>query len=120
MKLLTTGSAPISANVMDFLKIGLLTEVIEGACRSYPPLSRCSLNPIISPGYGMTENCGSFVRTWTYDPKSSGTVGAPVPNSELKLIDVPSMNYSAEDKPFPRGEICMRGGPRFTCYYKGA
>ncbi len=67
----------------------------------------------------MTENCASFVRTWTYDPKASGTVGAPLPNCELKLIDVPSMGYSAEDKPYPRGEICMRGEQRFTCYYKG-
>ncbi|KAI0637080.1 acetyl-CoA synthetase-like protein [Trametes polyzona] len=92
MHMITTGSAPISANVMDFLKIGLL--------------------------YGMTENCGSFVRTWTNDPTSSGTVGSPLPNAELKLVDVPSMGYSAEDKPYPRGEICMRGGQRFTCYYK--
>lgn len=28
--MITTGSAPISANVMDFLKIGLLCTVIEG------------------------------------------------------------------------------------------
>ncbi|RPD66021.1 acetyl-CoA synthetase-like protein [Lentinus tigrinus ALCF2SS1-7] len=98
MKLITTGSAPISANVMDFLKVGLLTEVVEG--------------------YGMTENCGSFVRTWSYDATSSGTVGSPLPNCELKLLDVPSMGYSAEDKPHPRGEICMRGAQRFTCYYK--
>ena len=69
--------------------------------------------------YGMTENCGSFVRTWSYDPTSSGTVGSPLPNCELKLIDVPSMGYSAEDKPYPRGEICMRGEQRFSCYYKG-
>ncbi len=69
--------------------------------------------------YGMTENCGSFVRAWTDDPTSSGTVGSPLPNAELKLVDVPEMGYSAEDKPFPRGEICMRGAQRFTCYYKG-
>ncbi|KAM5538994.1 hypothetical protein V8D89_007217 [Ganoderma adspersum] len=98
MRLFSSGSAPISANVMDFMKIGILSEVIEG--------------------YGMTENCASFVRTWTYDPKSSGTVGAPLPNCELKLIDVPSMGYSAEDRPYPRGEICMRGEQRFTCYFK--
>ncbi|KAI0374775.1 acetyl-CoA synthetase-like protein [Pilatotrama ljubarskyi] len=98
VRLITSGSAPISANVMDFLKIGLLSSIIEG--------------------YGMTENCGSFVRTWNYDPTSSGTVGAPLPNAELKLVDVPSMGYSAEDKPYPRGEICMRGAQRFSCYYK--
>ncbi|KAI0781049.1 acetyl-CoA synthetase-like protein [Trametes elegans] len=99
VKIITSGSAPISANVMDFLKIGLLTSIIEGH-------------------YGQTENCGSFVRTWNFDPTSSGTVGSPLPNAELKLIDVPSMGYSAEDKPYPRGEICMRGTQRFSCYYK--
>lgn len=67
----------------------------------------------------MTENCASFARTWIRDAGASGTVGSIMPNTELKLIDVPSMGYSAEDKPFPRGEICMRGEQRFTCYYKG-
>ncbi|TBU65954.1 acetyl-CoA synthetase-like protein [Dichomitus squalens] len=99
LRIFTSGSAPISANVMDFMKIGILSEVIEGT-------------------YGMTENCGSFVRTWSYDPTSSGTVGSPLPNCELKLVDVPSMGYSAEDKPYPRGEICMRGEQRFSYYYK--
>ncbi|OSD01625.1 acetyl-CoA synthetase-like protein [Trametes coccinea BRFM310] len=98
VRIITSGSAPISANVMDFLKIGLLASMVEG--------------------YGMTENCGAFVRTWTDDASASGTVGAPLPNAELKLIDVPSMGYSADDKPYPRGEICMRGTQRFTCYYK--
>ncbi|KAI0831191.1 acetyl-CoA synthetase-like protein [Trametes gibbosa] len=99
VQMVTSGSAPISANVMDFLKIGLCCTVVEGT-------------------YGMTENCGCFVRNWTNDRSASGTVGAPFPTSELKLVDVPAMGYSAEDKPHPRGEICMRGGPRFKCYYK--
>ena len=30
MRIFTSGSAPISANVMDFMKIGILSEVIEG------------------------------------------------------------------------------------------
>ena len=139
MRLFSSGSAPISANVMDFMKIGILSEVIEGAHRSLMPCLilcidglRYRVKPnheckdlteiktlLLHSRYGMTENCASFVRTWTYDPKSSGTVGAPLPNCELKLIDVPSMGYSAEDKPYPRGEICMRGEQRFTCYFKG-
>ena len=38
--LIPTGSAPISANVMEFLKIGLLCEVLEGMNRSIVPKIR--------------------------------------------------------------------------------
>ncbi|TDL27290.1 acetyl-CoA synthetase-like protein [Rickenella mellea] len=98
IKLLTCGSAPISADAMDFLKVAFACDVVEG--------------------YGMTENCGTCTRVWPFDPTSSGTVGAPQPCNEIKLVDVPSMGYTANDKPNPRGEICVRGGNCFSVYYK--
>ncbi|KAH9951313.1 acetyl-CoA synthetase-like protein [Amylocystis lapponica] len=97
--LLACGSAPISAPVMDFMRIAL------GAC-------------ILEAAYGMTENCGTASHVWPMDPKSAGTVGPVLPCNDLKLIDVPSMGYSAEDKPYPRGEMCMRGDNHFKGYYK--
>ncbi|KAG6889706.1 hypothetical protein C0992_004335 [Termitomyces sp. T32_za158] len=85
VKLVTSGSAPISPDVMDFLKIAFACEVFEGLPN---------------------------------DPSSSGTVGPPQPVNEIKLVDVPSMGYSSEDKPNPRGELCVRGANCFKVYYK--
>jgi hypothetical protein len=42
-----------------------------------------------------------------------------MPTCELKLVDIPSMSYFADDKPHPRGEMCIRGPGILTTYYKG-
>ncbi|KAH0830405.1 hypothetical protein J3R83DRAFT_1799 [Lanmaoa asiatica] len=99
--LVSTGSAPIRAEVIDFLKIALLCEKVNVSLR-----------------YGMTENCGTCAHTIENDPTSGGTIGPPQAVNELKLVDVPAMNYTSEDKPNPRGELCVRGTNCFIGYYQ--
>ncbi|KAI6150965.1 long-chain-fatty-acid-CoA ligase [Pisolithus tinctorius] len=96
--LMVTGSAPISGEVVDFLKIAFGCGVTEG--------------------YGMTENCGVCTRTSQGDPTGGGTIGPPQPILEVKLVDLPAMNYLSNDKPNPRGELCVRGPNCFMGYYK--
>jgi long-chain acyl-CoA synthetase len=97
---ITTGSAPINKDTLELLSIIFCLTVIEG--------------------WGMTENCAAGTRTLPGDRSSGGTVGTSQPCCELKLVDVPHMGYTSQDKPFPRGELCSRGPNTFKGYYKGA
>ncbi|KAJ1913216.1 medium-chain fatty acid-CoA ligase faa2 [Tieghemiomyces parasiticus] len=96
-KLIVSGSAPLSPDVMDFLRI--------------------AFNTIVLQGYGQTETVAVLTIT---DPKdrTAGTVGPPQPCNEVKLVDVPALNYTTRDRPFPRGEICVRGPNVFHGYYR--
>ncbi|KAI0323427.1 acetyl-CoA synthetase-like protein [Cubamyces sp. BRFM 1775] len=98
VKVVACGSAPLSTNIAEFLKVALLADFYEG--------------------YGMTENSGCCTTSWPHDSTSSGAVGSPVPTAEVKLVDVPELGYQTTDQPFPRGELCMRGAQRFHGYYK--
>ncbi len=96
-----TGSAPISKEILNFLKIAFCCPINEG--------------------YGQTECAACASITWTSDP-TNGHVGAPYPSCEFKLVDVPEMNYTSDDvdaegNPLPRGEICYRGNNVFKGYF---
>nr|QIQ49563.1 long-chain acyl-CoA synthetase 5 [Chromochloris zofingiensis] len=97
IKYMTSGASPISAEVMQFLRICFSCHVLEG--------------------YGMTETSCTMTITRPDDP-TIGHVGAPIPCCELKLVDIPEMNYVTSDKPYPRGEICVRGPTVFQGYFK--
>ncbi|XP_069872501.1 long-chain-fatty-acid--CoA ligase 1 isoform X2 [Dipodomys merriami] len=94
VRLMVTGAAPVSATVLTFLRAAL-------GCQFYE-------------GYGQTECtagcCLSMPGDWT-----AGHVGAPMPCSLIKLVDVEEMNYMAAKG---EGEICVKGPNVFKGYLK--
>ncbi|EFA84511.1 fatty acyl-CoA synthetase [Heterostelium album PN500] len=97
VKFILSGSAPLDPKIAEFL-------------------IACFCCPVVQ-GYGLTENVGGAAVAYPED-QSIGHVGPPLACTEVKLVDVPEMNYFSTDKPFPRGEVCLRGYNVFTGYYK--
>jgi long-chain acyl-CoA synthetase len=94
--LMISGSAPISEQVKTFMQVVFSSVLLEG--------------------YGLTETCA----TGTLEPASCRGFGIGIPKTctEIKLQDIPEMNFSSSDVPNPRGELCLRGPNVFSGYYK--
>jgi long-chain acyl-CoA synthetase len=120
---MVTGSAPIKAEVLDFLRLAFACPVIEGYGQTEyaPPYSR-------SPSFFLPNfpdardidpfiRCGAAATLSRVTDMTSGHVGGPMPCNEVRLCDVPEMNYLSSSVP-PRGEVCFRGPNVFSGYYK--
>ena len=89
-----SGSAPLSAEVLTFLRCVLGNKVVEG--------------------YGATETSGPMTLQVGTD-YSIGNVGGCLPCCEYKLVDVPEMNYLTSDRDHNgvpckgRGELFVHG-----------
>jgi len=68
-------------------------------------------------GYGLTESCASALLMEPGDLRGHH-VGAPTPSIQVKLKEWTDGGYSPYDKPAPRGEILISGGPITRGYYK--
>ena len=102
MRFMLIGSAPMDSDILNFLRCTLSCEVVEG--------------------YGQTEDAAGILLTKTYDPVT-GHLGGPGYSTELKLVDVPELEYKSTDidpetkKWRPRGELCVRGPILFKGYF---
>ena len=101
LRFMLVGSAPMDPEVMNFLRVALSSEIVEG--------------------YGQTENCAGMVISHSWD-NVCGHIGGPGYCNEIKLKDVPDLDYHSTDKDpetgawRPRGEICVRGPALFKGY----
>lgn len=97
VNMMASGSAPLDPKVQEFLS--------------------AAFGVRFGQGYGMTESSG--VATFQLrDDFSTGNVGPPSPCVELCLESLPELEYSVDDKPYPRGELLMRGPTIFSGYFK--
>ncbi|OIV94002.1 hypothetical protein TanjilG_07550 [Lupinus angustifolius] len=97
VRIILSGAAPLSKHVEGFLRVVTCSHILQG--------------------YGLTETCaGTFVSLPNHNDML-GTVGPPVPYVDVCLESVPEMGYDALAST-PRGEICVRGKPVFSGYYK--
>lgn len=97
LDLFTTGSAPISPDTVKFV--------------------RAAFNTGLSQGYGLTESYAGICCSLKLEgnPGSCGSISV---TTEMRLRDIPEMNYLSSDKGGPRGELLIRGPQIFKEYYK--
>jgi long-chain acyl-CoA synthetase len=96
--LVVSGAAPLSPSTHEFLTI-------------------CFCCPVVQ-GYGLTETCSaSTVQDASIYQVNTGNVGYPLKCNQIKLVDVPDLGYFSTDKPYPRGEIWIKGGNVSSGYY---
>lgn len=97
LQVLIVGSAPIDPSTVQFLK--------------------ASMQIGLAQGYGTTEVFAGFCISPTFEAKP-GSTGPTTINTEVKLRELPDMNYTLGDEGGPRGELLVRGYQNFVEYYK--
>jgi long-chain acyl-CoA synthetase len=97
VKSMVSGSAPLDPSLHDFLRVAIGADFAQG--------------------YGLTESYAMGCAQSSKD-LTSGNCGRIAPSTEACLLSLPDMEYSVDDKPFPRGELLLRGPNVFKEYLK--
>jgi len=97
IRYMITGSAPLNGEMQDLARVIFSCPLLQG--------------------YGLTETVSNGT-VQRIDDWSTENIGPPLASTEMKLVDIPTMGYLSSDKPFPRGEIWIRGPTVTAGYYK--
>jgi long-chain acyl-CoA synthetase len=92
-----SGSAPLDPSLHQFLRVCFAKNFAQG--------------------YGLTETYAIALCQQDGD-MSTGNCGGACGANEICLRDVPDMEYFATDKPYPRGELLIRGNTVFREYWR--
>lgn len=104
VRYLLTGSAPMSVETMEWLRVVFGAPLLEG--------------------YGQTEDAGALFVTALEDQNSSGHVGLPFPTGEAKLVSQPLLEACVTDTEHAgmpcrgKGEVWLRGPALFRGYLR--
>jgi len=97
VRYILSGAAPLPPYLAEFLRI-------------------VAINGEVFQGYGLTETTGGSVVTSVGDV-NLGHVGCPLGGVDIRLEDIPDMNYMTTDEN-PRGEILIRAPSVMLGYLK--
>lgn len=97
LKVVMSGSAPISPETLKFLK--------------------ASLNTGVGQGYGMSETFAGIMGSSMFETEAS-SCGPICVTTECRTRDLPAMGYTSKDEGGPRGELLVRGPQIFPEYFK--
>ncbi|KAM7304563.1 long-chain-fatty-acid--CoA ligase 3 [Ixodes scapularis] len=96
LRVIVSGSAPLSRYTQEFL-------------------TNCLCCPIVQ-GYGLTETTAGATLQDPDDDIMFGVAGPPLNGVHIKLVNWDEGGYRSTDKPYPRGEIVV-GGPTVAAGY---
>eukprot|EP00668_Euglena_longa_P035747 GGOE01045934.1.p1 GENE.GGOE01045934.1~~GGOE01045934.1.p1 ORF type:complete len:701 (+),score=198.13 GGOE01045934.1:37-2103(+) len=88
LEVMFSGGAPLNPKTQEFIRIVLGVSMEQG--------------------YGLTETT-ACLGVQVINDLTLGNVGTVNDPCEVKLVDVPDMGYTSLDRPYPRGEIVVRG-----------
>ncbi|GKT29649.1 AMP-binding enzyme, partial [Aduncisulcus paluster] len=93
-------------------------QIVSGSAPLSPECAAfvgCAMGVELTEGFGMTETAAAGV-VQVCPVRTYGNCGKPLGDQEIKLVDVPELEYLSTD-PNPRGELCIRGANIFCGYH---